>query len=38
MRSAMRRLVLLAGGRSGLLDELPDIVLEDRDAIVELVQ
>src|SRR5581483_10293970 len=31
------RLVLLAGGGSSLLDQLADVVLEDRDAIIELV-
>src|SRR2546421_499257 len=31
------RFVLLARGGRGLLDELADIVLEDRDAVVECV-
>lgn len=29
------RLALLTRGRGGLLDQLPDVVLKDRDAIVE---
>src|SRR6476646_9277838 len=32
------RLVLLARGSRGLLDELADIVLEDRDAVVQCVE
>ena len=32
------RFAALARGRRGLLDELPDIALEDRDAIVEFVE
>ena len=32
------RLVLFARGGRGLLDQLADIVLEDRDAIVEGVE